>query len=137
MTFTIRVVYVVLAWLFAVGVVAQAYFAGLSLFGYPAGLQLHSGVGWLMALDAILLLVLVFLGRFPRRVVVHTVVLFALMFLQVSLVTYLRAFQQPLLTAIHPANAVLLFGVSTMAAIRATAALRGRQQVSKAVAVPA
>jgi hypothetical protein len=127
MTLALQLVYVALMWLFTLAVLAQAYFAGMIVFGVPGGQASHASVGWIMALGTILLPPLALLGRFPRGVVIHTLVLFALMLLQVMLVTYFQNFQQPLLTALHPVNAFLLFGASTMAAVRATAYLRRRR----------
>jgi hypothetical protein len=122
-----QLAYLLLIWVFVLGVASQAYSAGLAIFGTGSALAMHSSVGWLLALVAILLPVLALLGRFPRSVAVMTFVVLALMFVQVSLVTFVATFRQPALTALHPANALVLFAVALTVGYRATRwALGGR-----------
>ena len=80
----LRAVYLVLAWIFAAGVLVQAYLAGLGIFAAGPWLEVHSGLGWTLALVAIGLLVLVFASRQPRQIVLLNLLLFVLLFVQVG-----------------------------------------------------
>jgi hypothetical protein len=51
---------------------------------------------------------------------VLTLVVFGLMFVQISLVTWVQNFEIPSLTALHPLNALLLFYAALVTAHRAT-----------------
>lgn len=82
---------------------------------------MHSGIGWLLALVSIGMLLLVFMSRQPRQVVLLNVLVFALMFVQVGLVSFFRAFRINELTALHPlTERHLLFGGAAMLALRAS-----------------
>jgi hypothetical protein len=116
----LRVAFAVCAWTFALGILAQAYLAGLSIFAAATWIEAHSALGWLLGLAALALAVLVFMARLSRGVVALTVLLFALTFVQVGLVSWLRALHTQWLTALHPANALILFVVALTLAVRAS-----------------
>lgn len=112
--------------LFAACIALQAYLAGLSIFAdgrYMAG---HSALGFVLQFITLLMLPLALLGRFPLRIIgLHGLLLLDIVF-QVGLVTFLRGLQQPMLTAAHAANALVLFLLAVTLAVRAG---RWRRQV--------
>jgi hypothetical protein len=102
------------------GSARAAYLAGQGIFAAANWIHVHSGIGWLLALVSIGMLLLVFMSRQPRQVVLLNMLVFALMFVQVGLVSFFRAFRINELTALHPLNAMLLFGAAAMLALRAS-----------------
>lgn len=88
----------------------QAFMAGVFLFGVGSwGSIVHSTIGPLMPLFALLLPFLGLRGRFPRAINWTSVGLFVLIIIQVVL-GFINT-KVPLLFALHPANALLIFGL--------------------------
>ncbi|GHO71506.1 hypothetical protein KSC_103980 [Ktedonobacter sp. SOSP1-52] len=114
-----QVLYIVVAWLFALSIVAQTYLAGMGLFAGATWLEVHGNIGWLLARFSILMLVFLLPARFPWKVVGLHALLIADVIFQVSLVSYFQAYKNPALTALHPANALLLFIIATVLAFSA------------------
>lgn len=122
--FATRIAYFLLAWLFVVGIVIQVYLVGLSLFvtrstffTHRAVLDSHTGLGHWIGILPLLMLVLVFLGRFPRSTKIQTGLLFALYLLQAQVFAIIRQ-DAPIVAALHPVLALLLFILSLAAARR-------------------
>jgi len=113
--FGVRLAFLLLAWLFVAGILFQAYLAGLALIAAGPGLltrraiwDTHIGLGhWIGVLPALMLL-LVFLSRFPRATRALTGLLFGLYILQAEVFAMIRQ-DAPALAALHPVLALLLF----------------------------
>ena len=113
--FGVRLAFLLPAWLFVAGILFQAYLAGLALMAGGPGLltrraiwDTHIGLGhWIGILPALMLL-LVFLGRFPRATRALTALLFGLYILQAEVFAIIRQ-DAPALAALHPVLALLLF----------------------------
>ncbi|MGH2356891.1 MAG: DUF6220 domain-containing protein [Candidatus Limnocylindria bacterium] len=115
---TMRLVYAAAAWLFVGAVVVQVFLAGLGLFAGAENFELHAFFGFTVVhLISLLLVILGALGRVGRRNIWLAVLLFVLIGVQVSL-PGLRA-DLPLVAAIHPANALLIFWLGLHIALRA------------------
>ena len=102
-----------LAGIFALGVLLQAFLAGAALpqLGGSGTFATHIEVGYTwMGIAALLVVLAAGLGRTDMRQVWGSVALFVLYIVQ----TLLPAFRgsTPLLAALHPLNAVVLFGVA-------------------------
>jgi hypothetical protein len=108
----------------------------MSIFTSPTWQQAHAGIGWLLALLAVLMPILVFPARLPRGIVILTLLVFVLTFVQVSLVTWVHAFRIPELNSLHPLNALLLFYVALATAHRATRFVLGQSRSSTAESLP-
>lgn len=115
---TIRIAYFFLAWLFLGGIIVQVYLVGLSLFVSRSGFltqramwEAHIGLGHWIGVLPLLMLVLVFLGRFPPPVKVLTASLFGLYLLQSQVFAIIRQ-DAPVVAALHPVLALLLFILS-------------------------
>lgn len=123
-----QTMYIVITWLFALGVLVQAYLAGLGIFENAGWLKAHSGLGWSLGQFSILMLILLPLGRFPRKIVLLHLVLVLDVIIQVGLVSFFYAFHSSALTALHPVNALVLFIISTLLGARALGWVRSTRQ---------
>jgi hypothetical protein len=118
-----RYLYVVLAWLVVIGLVAQVYLIGLgTLGGEPSAVGTHAGLGWLVHLLPIAVLPFAFLARagsthwqwaLASAVVVFLIPIFAVM-----------RQGTPILGALHPVAAVLGFTLAVVVALNSLRALR-------------
>jgi hypothetical protein len=105
--------YLGLAALFLLAVIAQAFLAGAGIFVAGSWMAWHKAIGHLLSspipLIPLLLLILSFVGRLPRSVKWWSACLLILTMVQ-PVVLYLRGVM-PLLSALHPVNALLLFAL--------------------------
>lgn len=114
-----QLLYVFVAWLFALCIMAQAFLAGLSIFAGSGWWAIHVEAGrWLNPIP-ILLLLLAFLVRFPRSIVFLSGLLFIQYELQVALIELAGSLRWPVLAAFHPVNAVIMFWVTVTVACQA------------------
>lgn len=120
--------YMIIAWLFALCVACQAYLAGLGIFSSTTWLAIHGVLGFFLGDATVLMLLLVFLARFPFRIVLLNILLILDVLLQIMLVTALRALKQTALTALHPANALILFLLSLLLAYSALRWIRASKK---------
>jgi hypothetical protein len=113
----VRPLYVLAAWAFVVGVLAQVFLAGLGVFqprsaGGGSGEEawsLHRNVGYAVTLLAVVVLLLAALARLNRRALSLAAVLAILALVQTAL-PYM-AVNAASLGALHPVNALLLFAI--------------------------
>jgi hypothetical protein len=106
-----RRLYLGFAVLFAIGVFAQAFFAGAMILISNDWRPWHIGIGHMLVspvpLLPLLMIITSFVGRLPRADKWLTFLLFVLALLQPFMVYFKGSL--PLLAALHPANALLLF----------------------------
>ena len=106
-----RIIYRASAWLFFVGVVVQVFLAGLALLAPGvSSWSNHQGFGYLVGYVLLPLIVFAFVGHLPRAIKIQMGVLFLLYIVQLTLI-YLRS-SVPIVAALHPVNAMLLFWFS-------------------------
>jgi hypothetical protein len=117
----LRYLYAALAVLFAVGVVVQVFLAGVGLFG-AGNLDGHRGLGYLLSLAPILVVLAGWAARAGGRSMLMAGGLVVVAFVQ-GLLPSLRD-AAPLVAALHPVNALLLFGLAILVARRAVAFAR-------------
>jgi Family of unknown function (DUF6220) len=117
-----RYAFAVLAWLFVVGIVVQTFYAGLPLFSRGSDFEVHIGLGWTLHLVPILLVVVAAIARAGRGTIWWTVGLLAAVLPQ----PFLPGLREsaPILAALHPVNALLIFGLALVVALRSLAPLR-------------
>ncbi len=103
---------------FLAAVAAQAYTAGLAVFGVTKFTS-HAILGYLTLVGASLLLALTLLARIPRpgRMLAASVLLLTILQPVLALAPRSRA---PVLSALHPVNALLIFALAIRMARRAT-----------------
>lgn len=114
--------YAVLAWVFLVGVVVQTFYAGMGLFAGAENLEVHVGLGWTLHLVPIVMLIVGAVGRVGRRTMWWTAGLMAAVLVQ----PFLPAFRDsaPIVAALHPVNALLIFWLALVIALRSLALVR-------------
>jgi len=122
---TLRRVHALAAAVFVAAIVIQVVLAGLAIanLGGSGDFATHAEFGYTwVGLSALALLVTALLARRPRRDVGIAVVLFVQYIVQ----TLLPAAREsmPFLAALHPLNAMLLFGLATWYAVHAWRAAR-------------
>lgn len=111
------------AWLFAAGILSQVFLIGLSLLGGQPSWQTHIGLGHGLAIAPLLMIVCAYLGRLPRPMKPLTWLALVVYVLLADVVIFLRG-SLPLVAALHPVLAVLLFGVVGFLAVQAWRLLR-------------
>jgi hypothetical protein len=121
-----RRIYIGLAALFLLGVAIQAFLAGAGIFVSAQWVAWHRALGHMLTspipLIPLLLIILSFAGRLPRSDKWLTALLFFLALMQ-PVVLYLRR-ALPLISALHPVNALLLFILPIWLIVRVRRAMR-------------
>jgi hypothetical protein len=115
-----RWAHVAAAWLFAIGVLVQAFLAGQALaqLGGSGDFGAHIAFGYeVMGLLALAVLITALVGRVPRSQVGLSVGLLVLYIVQTALPNARTS--APVIAALHPVNAMLLLGLAIALAIRA------------------
>jgi hypothetical protein len=124
-----RYAYVGLVWLFLIAVVVQVFLAGLGLFSAdPRDMGLHIDLGWILHLSPILILVAAAVGRVGRPTLLWTAGLLVAVLVQPFLPGL--AATSAALAALHPVNALLIFGIATRLALGASALLPGKESAA-------
>jgi hypothetical protein len=119
----VRKIFVGLAWLFVLAVAIQFLLAGLGLLGGES-LEPHRQWGFIVLhLIPILMLIAAIVGRMGRTVIVLTVVLFLLVFLQPLFVD--PELHPRWLRSLHVLNALFIFALGHHLAQRGTKTVRG------------
>lgn len=127
-----RSAYAVTTWLFVAGILTQVYLIGLTFLGGRAALQTHVGLGHGLAVAPLLMLVLAYTGRLSRPMKLLTWFALIVYVLLADVVIFLRG-SAPIIAALHPVLAVLLFGAVGFLAIRAWQIVRGGNSSAAAV----
>ncbi len=124
--YTFQIVYALLATLFVAGVLYQVYLAGLVVVARTSGWEMHSDFGHALGLPLLLMLVLIYLARMPRRVKALTWLLFGVYVLQADVLIFMRS-SAPLASALHPVLALLDFAIGWRLTMQAWAQVRAPQ----------
>ncbi len=114
---TCRYAYAAVVWLFVAGILTQVFLIGLTFIGGRPSLQSHIGLGHGLAIAPLLMVLLAYVGRLPRPMKLFTWIAFVVYVLLADVVIFLRG-SAPIIAALHPVLAVLLFGAAVFLAIR-------------------
>lgn len=131
-----RYAYAVTAWLFAAGILIQVFLIGLTFLGGQPSLQTHIGLGHGLAVAPLVMVVLAYTGRLPRPMKLFTWIALVVYVLLADVVIFMRG-SAPIIAALHPVLAVLLFGAAGFLALRAWQMVRGGRSSEAAVQAPA
>jgi mercuric ion transport protein len=113
-----RYLYTAAAWLFVAGILTQVFLIGLSLLGGRPSWPAHIDLGHSLSIVALLMVVLAYTGRLPHPMKPLTWLALVIYILLADVVIFMRELA-PLVAALHPVLAVLLFGIVGFLAIRA------------------
>ena len=119
-----RYAYAITAALFVAGILTQVFLIGLAFLGGRPTLQTHVGLGHGLAVAPLLMVVLTYTGRLPRAMKPFTWLALGVYVLLADVVIFMRE-SAPIIAALHPVLAVLLFGTAGYLAIRAWQMVRG------------
>jgi hypothetical protein len=103
-----RIIYLVSAWLFLVGVTVLVFLAGMVVVALRMSWEYHITLGFFLGALLLVMLVSQYPGRFPRQMKRLTWVLFGVYVFQAFVTVYLRT-QAPLVSAFHPVLALVDF----------------------------
>jgi hypothetical protein len=106
---TVRLAFIGVAWLFLACVVVQVFLAGLGVFAGAQNFSLHREFGYVFGWLTLVLLLLALGGRLGRRWIGLSALILVLFAFQ-SVFVALR--EVPALAALHPVNALAIFGVA-------------------------
>lgn len=110
--------YVIAGGIFAVGVLAQVFLAGGAIFAGAGWWPAHAMFGMILSLGPIVLLGLAFAARLGARTTWLTALLLALVVVQSMLPTLPAQLGVPILAALHPVNAVIIFALAWLLTLR-------------------
>lgn len=103
--------YLVIASLILLGIFLQGFFIGAFLFGGAVwGENVHAFMGLVLLVLSLLLALVGLMAQIPGRMKIWEFVLFVLVIIQMTLTS--PGGSAPLLAALHPANAMILFGLN-------------------------
>lgn len=121
-----RYAYAAAAWLFVVGILTQVFLIGLTfLVGHP-NLPIHAGLGHGLAIVPLLMVVFAYTGRLPRPMKPFTWLALIIYVLLADVVIFMRG-AAPIIAALHPVLALILFGTVGSLAIRISRLIREAQ----------
>jgi hypothetical protein len=119
----VKVAFAVVAWLFVAAIVVQVFLAGVGLFvrGFDT-FSYHRALGWLLHGGPLVVLLFAWAAH-PGRT---TMWLSGLLLLLVGIQPFLPAMRDdaPFVAALHPVNALAIFAVGLVIALRATSLTR-------------
>jgi hypothetical protein len=125
----IRMLYLIVAWLFPVAILIQVFFVGLSLFTGQAYWSTHRDVGHTLAVLPLLLVILAYLGRLPSAEKRLIWLQFGVYLVQAEVFAAIRA-DVPIFAAFHPVLALVLFALALIIARRSLTVVRAKVQTS-------
>lgn len=120
-----RRLHIWLAWLFVFAVLIQTLLAGLAIFGAVDGFTLHVEFGYtVIGILTLFVLLAAVIGRLPGLDVALSFLLLVLYVVQTALPAARAAL--PILAALHPVNAIVLFALGVTIARRGSGVGRPR-----------
>jgi Family of unknown function (DUF6220) len=125
----IRILYLLVAWLFPVAILVQVFLVGLSLFTTQPYWDAHIGVGHSIVVLPALQILLAYLGKIPPPAKGLTWLSLGLTLIQTEVFAMIRT-AVPTRAALHPVLALVLFALALIIAVRARTVVRAGVQTS-------
>lgn len=125
LTILARYAYIAGVWLFLVAITVQVLIAGLAIFGDPRDIDLHRTLGYLLHLSPVAILIAAAVGRVGRATLLWVGALVAVTLIQPLLPAIGR--DSPLVAALHPVLALVIFAIAARLAWASPALFPGRQ----------
>ncbi|MGH2493292.1 MAG: DUF6220 domain-containing protein [Ktedonobacteraceae bacterium] len=120
----------VLGGLFALAILLQVFLAGGGIFAASSWWPMHKVFGMAISLLPLAFLVLAWIGQLGRRSLWLSGLAIVLVVLQSFLVTLSGTLGVPVLAALHPVNALVIFALALWLALRAWQGVRGDRQTA-------
>jgi len=125
-----RVLFAVACWLFVLAVGIQVFLAGAGLFKLT-DFTPHGYLGWILPLVPLVVLILAGVASVDRRTMLLSIAMLVATMIQPELAA--ARYENPVIAAFHPVNALLIFWLAWTVARRATDLARtGRHQLAAA-----
>lgn len=105
-----RMIYLIAAWAFIVGVILQLFFVGMTVVARQWDWANHGVLGHALGLPVLVMVIAVFTGRLPKSMKWLTLALFGVYVLQADVIIFLRD-SAPLVSALHPVLALADFAL--------------------------
>jgi hypothetical protein len=121
----------VLSTLFALGVLLQVFLAGAGIFASSSWWALHETTDMSLGLFPLAFLLLAWIGQLGPRALWVAGLLFGLVALQVVLITVPDTLGLPMLSALHPVNALVIFGLALFLVRSAWQGVRSDRQAAQ------
>jgi multidrug resistance protein len=126
----LRIGFAVLCGLLALAILVQVFLAGGGIFAGASWWPMHEVFGMGLTLGPLVLLALGIAARLPGRTIALTALALVLTVLQSALIEVPRALGLPLVAALHPVNALVIFA---LVALLGQQAIRSGIPMSRAV----
>lgn len=120
----------VLSSLLALGILLEVFLAGGGIFTSPSWWPLHIILGLVLTLFPVVFLLLAWMGQLGRESVWLGVLTLLLIVLQSFLVEIPRRIDLPILSALHPVNALVIFGLAVLLVQRAWHGVRSDRETA-------
>ena len=109
-------------------VIVQVFLAGLGVFAGAANWRTHARFGWEIGWLPLILILLALVGRLPGTIGRWLALLFVVYAVQMMLPGFRR--DTPVVAALHPVNALAIFGIALIHARRAWAFVRAQSKAA-------
>lgn len=119
-----RIGYAIAAWVLVAMVFIQVFYAGVAVLVSPGDWSAHRSFGSMVSLPVMLMALLSLAGRMPVRFFLLTLGLYALYMTQYLLIYLPGQFDLPVLSALHPVNALVILLSAIYAARESTKLVR-------------
>jgi len=119
----IRMLYLIVAWLFPVAILVQVFLVGLSLFTTQPYWDMHTSLGHSIIGLPLLMVILAYPGRLPSSIKWLTWLAVGLTLIQTEVFAMIRT-AVPTLAALHPVLALVLFALALTIAWQARTVVR-------------
>ena len=127
MTKISQFVYLAASSLFLIGVTLQVFLAGMVVVALQGGWANHRDLGHTLGLPLLVMLVTVYLGRFPRKMKWLTWLLLVVYFIQADVLIFMRD-SIPFVSAFHPVLALVDFGLAAFLVYQAWIVIRAARE---------
>jgi hypothetical protein len=119
-----RIGSLVLGSLFVLSILLQVFLAGGGIFGSASWWPVHVAFGMGITLLPLAFLLLAWLGRLGPRTLWLSGLAFVLVIIQTFLVSLPASLGVPILSSLHPVNALVIFGLALWLTARAWQSVR-------------
>ena len=116
--------------LFVLAILFQVFMAGSGIFASSSWWPMHEIFGQAISVLPLLFLILAWIGQLGRRSLWLSGLALVLVVLQSFLVTLPGTLGVPLLSALHPVNALVIFALALWLTLRAWQGVRGDRQTT-------